>query len=96
MENWKKVLIVGSVGAGVVMFITGRRPVGVALASVGLAVLASEYPEKFEQVWEHAPEYVTRGTQIFSTLSQIAERFGEEAARRGGGVLREMRSEYGR
>lgn len=97
MLNWKKAVVIGSLSAGALMLIKGRRPAGLICASVGLAVLAAEYPERFETVWENAPEYVARGTQIFNTLSRLAERFAEEAERRGlGGALREMGSEYAR
>lgn len=95
MTNWKKALIFGSLGVGAVLFFTGRRPAGIASATVGLAVLATEYPETFEGVWENAPEYVTRGVQIFQTLSQIAERFAEQAAQRGAVAYREITEEYG-
>jgi hypothetical protein len=95
MQNWKKALIFGSLGAGAVLFVTGRRPVGIAVAAGGLAVLASEYPEKFEAVWENAPEYVNRATQIFAVLSKLSERFAEEAERRSVAAWEEMSSEYG-
>ncbi len=94
MTSWKKVLVFGSLGAGALLLFTGRRPAGVAAATVGLAVLAAEYPEKFEGVWEHAPEYVTRGVQIFQTLTQIAERFAEQAAQRSAAAYNEISSEY--
>lgn len=48
MQNWKKAVIFGSIGAGAVLLMAKRRPAGMALAAAGLAVLASEYPEKFE------------------------------------------------
>jgi len=35
MQNWKKAVIFGSVGAGAVLFFTGRRSVGTALAAGG-------------------------------------------------------------
>ena len=95
MTNWKKALVFGSLGAGAVLLLTGKRPAGVAAATVGLAVLAAEYPDKFEGVWEHAPEYVTRGVQIFQTLSQIAEHFAEQAAQHGADAYREISAEYG-
>jgi hypothetical protein len=95
MTTWKRALVFGSLGAGALLFFTGRRPAGIAAATVGLAVLAAEYPDKFETVWENAPDYVTRGVQIFQTLSQIAERFAEQAAERGAETYREIRSEYG-
>ncbi len=94
MTNWKKALVFGSLGAGALLFFTGRRPAGVAATTVGLAVLAAEYPEKFEGVWENAPAYVTRGVQIFQTLTQIAERFAEQAAERGAAAYHEISSEY--
>ena len=90
MQNWKKALVFGGIGAGALLFFTGRRPIGIALAAGGLAVLASEYPERFEEIWENAPEYVSKGTQIFSTLSKLSERFAEEAERRGSSALHEF------
>jgi hypothetical protein len=97
MRNWKRAVVFGSLGVGTVLLVTGKRPAGIAAATVGLAILASEYPEKFETVWEHAPDYVTRGIQIFQTLSRIAERFAEQATHRGiEGAWNEVRHEYGR
>ena len=95
MKNWKKAVVFGSLAAGVYFLVTGRRPVGVAAATVGLAVLAGEYPERFEQVWSQAPEYIYRGTQIFQGLSRMAERFAEQAAEHGlSEAARETGSEY--
>jgi hypothetical protein len=87
MQNWKKALVYGGLGAGAVLFFLGRRPLGIAMAAGGLAILASEYPEKFEEIWENAPEYVSKGTQIFATLSKLSERFVEEAEYRGGQAM---------
>lgn len=95
MQNWKKAVVFGSLGAGAVLFATGRRPVGIALAAGGLAMLASEYPEKFEAVWENAPEYVNKATQIFAVISKISERFAEQAERRSMESWNRMREEYG-
>jgi hypothetical protein len=80
MNNWKRALIFGSLGAGAFLFATGRRPVGLAVAGVGLATLAAEYPEKFEQLWEQAPEYLSRGNQIVTAVSRMLERYAEHQA----------------
>jgi hypothetical protein len=97
MTTWKRALVFSSIGAGALLALTGRRPAGIAVATVGLAVLAAEYPEKFEVIWENGPEYVNRGVRIFQTLTQIAERFAEQAERRGiAGAWHEVREEYGR
>jgi hypothetical protein len=95
MQNWKKAVVFGTLGAGAVLFATGKRPVGIALAAGGLALLASEYPEKFESVWENAPEYVNKATQIFAVISKISERFAEQAERRSMESWNRMREEYG-
>jgi hypothetical protein len=94
MKPWKRAVVFGSLGTGVALMLAGKRPAGVAVATVGLAILAGEYPEKFEQIREYAPDYISRGVKILQTLSQITERIAEEASRRGGrdgwGAVREQ------
>lgn len=95
MVNWKKAVVIGSVTAGALLLIKGHRPAGAALATVGLVVLATEYPDHFEQVWNNAPEYISRGAQIFTAVQRIAERLSEETHRGGfAGAIREISSEY--
>ena len=77
------------------LIITRRRPLGMAFAAGGLALLASEYPEKFETVWENAPDYLQKGMQIFATLQKLSEGVAEEAERRSVSAWREVRSQYG-
>ncbi len=91
MQNWKKAIILGSVGAGIYLFLVGKRTVGTAAVAGGLAVLASEYPEKFEELWESAPEYLHRGTQIFSALQKMGERFAEAAEERAASGWHQVR-----
>jgi hypothetical protein len=82
MQNWKKALVCTAVGAGAVLALSGRRNLGIASVAGGLAILASEYPERFEALWESAPEYVDSATRIFTALSRLSERFAEDAERR--------------
>jgi hypothetical protein len=95
MQSWKKVIVFGSIGVGAALVIARRRPLGMAFAAAGLAVLASEYPEKFEAVWENAPEYLQKGMQIFSTLQKMGEGFAEEAERRSVSAWRDLRAQHG-
>lgn len=83
MENWKKALVCGTLGAGTVLTLSGRRGVGLATIASGLGLLASQYPERLEAVLENAPEYVGRATEVFGTLSGLSERFGQAAEQRG-------------
>lgn len=95
MQNWKKAVIGGSLAAGVLLLLKGKRSLGAAAATAGLVVLASEYPDQFEEFWDNAPEYISRGAKIFSTVHRVAERFADEASRHGvGEALREVGSQY--
>lgn len=95
MENWKKAVIAGSVGVGALLLIKGKKSLGAAATTAGLVLLASEYPDQFEHVWQNAPEYISRGSQIFTTVQRIAERFADEASRNGmAGALRAVGSDY--
>ena len=80
--DWKKALVYGSFAAGAVLFITGRRPAGLAVAGIGLATLASENPERFEDLWRHMPEYVEKGSKFVEMAATFLERLGEH---QGGG-----------
>ena len=81
MNNWKRAVVFGSLGAGAILFATGKRPAAVVVAGVGLATLAVEYPEKFEKMWEQAPEYLSRGNQIVTAVSRMLERYAEHQER---------------
>lgn len=78
--DWKKVLMYGSFAAGAILFITGRRPAGLAVAGIGLATLASEHPEKLEDIWYHMPEYIEKGSKFVDMAAAFLERIGEHHA----------------
>ncbi len=82
MSNWKRAVIFGALGAGAVLALTGRRTAGIVAAGVGVAVLASEHPEKVQQLWENAPEYMEKGTQVVNMVSGFLERLAEYQQRR--------------
>jgi hypothetical protein len=83
MTDWKRVFIYGSLGAAAFLLITGRRPAGGVLAGIGLAALASEYPEQIERLWRDAPEYLDKGTRVINTVAAFVERLAEQRTLRG-------------
>ena len=83
MENWKRALVFGAAGFGVLMLLQGKKTAGVILAGVSLAALASEYPEKFAEIRERIPEYVERGTTFLDVVSRVGERLSDVAESRG-------------
>lgn len=81
MDSWKKAVVMGSIGAAAFLFMKKKYPAGVLATGVGLAVLASEYPEKFEKVRRSMPEYFERGMQVMEMAAKAGKRITEAAGR---------------
>src|SRR5436305_13728157 len=82
--DWKKTLMIGSFAAGAILFLTGRRPAGLAIAGIGVATFAAENPEKFEEVWRQMPEYIEKGSKFVDMAAGFLERIGEHRSSGGG------------
>ena len=80
MEGWKKALVTGSLGAATILFMKKRYPAGVLATGVGLAVLASEYPEKFEMVRRSLPDYFDRGMQMMEMAARAGRRIAQQGS----------------
>jgi len=63
------------------LFMKKRYAAGVLATGAGLAVLASEYPEKFEQVRQALPDYFDRGMQVMEMAAKAGRRISEAAGR---------------
>jgi hypothetical protein len=81
MEGWKKAVVAGSIGAATVLFLKKKHAAGVLATGVGLAVLASEFPEKFEQVRQALPDYFDRGMRVMEMAARAGRRITEAAGR---------------
>lgn len=81
MDSWKKAAVLGSIGAAAILFMRKKYPAGVLATGVGLAVLASEYPDKFETVRRSLPEYFERGMQVMEMAAKAGKRITEAAGR---------------
>jgi hypothetical protein len=90
MENWKRAVIAGSVGAAAMLALKGRRPAAVLVGSVGLAVLASEYPDRFVKIREELPSYVRQGTRFLDLAMKIGGKITELAENRRQSILEEL------
>jgi hypothetical protein len=82
MESWKKALVAGSIGAATILFMKKKYPAGVLATGVGLALLASEYPEKFEKVRRALPDYFERGMQVMEMAGRAGRRIYQAAGQR--------------
>ena len=82
MDGWKKAVVLGSIGAAGILFMRKRYPAGVLATGVGLAVLASEYPEKFEKVRNALPDYFDRSMQVMEMARRAGRRITQAAGHR--------------
>ena len=90
MENWKRAVIAGTAGTAALLVLKGRRPAAVLVGSVGLAVLASEYPDQFMRIREELPSYVRQGTRFLDLAIRIGSRIEELAERRAARAFEEL------
>jgi hypothetical protein len=90
MENWKRAVIAGSVGTATMLLLKGKRPAAVLVGGVGLAVLASEYPNQFVRIREELPSYVRQGTKFLDLAMKIGSRIEELAEKRAARAFEEL------
>jgi hypothetical protein len=81
MDSWKKAMVMSSIGAAAFLFMKKKYPAGVLATGVGLALLASEYPDKFEGVRRALPEYFDRAMQVMEMAAKAGRRITEAAGR---------------
>jgi hypothetical protein len=81
MDSWKKAAVAGAISAAAILFMKKRHAAGVLATGIGLAVLASEYPEKFEKVRRALPEYFERGMQVMEMAGRAGMRITDAAGR---------------
>jgi hypothetical protein len=77
MENWKRAVIAGSIGVGVLFFLKKKRHAGFLFSGIGLAALASEYPEQFREIRRDLHKYVDQGSVLLEVSSRVGERIAE-------------------
>jgi hypothetical protein len=79
MQSWKKAVVLSSIGAAAVLFMKKKYPAGVLATGVGLAVVASEYPEAFERVRAALPDYFDHGMRVMEMAGRAGKRITEAA-----------------
>jgi hypothetical protein len=92
MESWKKAVVAGSVGTSAVCFLKKKWPAGVLTAGIALAVLASEYPEKFEGIQKTLPDYFDRGMRLLEMTSRVGQKITQFAQQGSHGIRDELSS----
>ena len=83
MDNWKRAVVAGSAGVGIIFLLRGSRTGAMICGGVALAALASEYPEKFAEIRTKMPDYMERGAAFLDVATRVGERIADVAERRG-------------
>jgi hypothetical protein len=90
MDGWKKAVLAGAVGTATVLFLKRKNAAGVLAGGVALAVLAAEYPEKFDQIRESLPGYFDRGMQVMEMAAKAGQRITAAAGQSAIGAWEDM------
>ena len=77
MASWKRMLIFGSMGAGVALYVSGRRAAGTALAGVGLGGLIYEKRETIAKLASELPQFLEKGAQVVQTVTAVGQKLME-------------------
>ncbi len=85
-QNWMRAVMIGSFSAAAFLFLAGKRPAAMAAAGIGMATLAAEHPERFEELWHNAPQYLDQGTRLLQGVGQFLDKLSEQ-----GGKFQQMR-----
>jgi hypothetical protein len=90
MTNWKRAAIAGSAASAMILLLKGKRPAAVLAGGLGLAVLASEYPDRFERIREDLPSYVRQGTRFLDLAMKIGNKITDVAEKRAMQAFEEL------
>jgi hypothetical protein len=91
MDGWKKVAVAGTIGAATILFVKKKFPAGVLASGVGLALLASEYPDKFEKIRRSLPDYFDQSMHIMEVAARAGRRITEAAGLTAADAWEEIR-----
>jgi len=77
MAIWKRAVIFSSLGAGVALFVSGRRTAGVALAGIGIGGLVYENREKLSSLASELPPLLAKTSSIVRTVVAVGQGLAE-------------------
>lgn len=78
---WTRSVAAGSLIAGAVLLLTGRRKSGLAVAAAGAAVALLENPEMVREAWNAMPRLLTSGQDFLSRVEDFVAELEKQGIR---------------
>lgn len=78
---WTRTVAAGSLIAGAVLLISGRRKSALAVAAAGAAVALLENPEVVREAWESMPRLVRTSQDFLSRIEDFVEELNKQGIR---------------
>jgi hypothetical protein len=82
---WTRSLAAGTLLAGAVLLVLGKRKSALAVAAAGGAIALIEDPESVRRFWNDIPNYVQAGQKMLGRLEGLIEQVAEQ-----GGHLKDV------
>jgi hypothetical protein len=78
---WTRSVAAGSLAAGAVLLLTGRRRSGLVVAAAGAAVALLENPEVVRDAWNSLPRYIRSGQDFIARTEDFVQELNRQGNR---------------
>jgi hypothetical protein len=78
---WTRTVAAGSLVAGAILLIAGRRKSALAVAAAGAAVALLENPDMVRDAWDAMPRIVRTGQDFLTRLEDFVEELNKQGIR---------------
>lgn len=79
--TWTRGLATGSLIAGALLLLSGKRRAGIAFTAVGAAAALLEDVDGTRELWNSIPQYIESGQQVLNRVEKFVEDLGEQGDR---------------
>jgi hypothetical protein len=79
--TWTRGLATGSLIAGAILLVTGKRRAGIALTAIGATAALLEDVDGTRELWNSIPEYIESGQQVLNRVERFVEELSEQGER---------------
>jgi hypothetical protein len=78
---WTRSVAAGTLIAGALLLVSGKRKSGLAVAAAGGLVALLEHPEAVKNAWESMPRFVRAGQDFLVRMEDLMEELNKQGMR---------------